>query len=100
VSQESPEGQGQPSDEDAAMDIADDQLPEDLRPREDNPLAQPADDDVPDDLLTQGGGHTDSGEGSEDASRTGDGGASDAPASEASSEPAPDDEPDTDEPTG
>jgi hypothetical protein len=103
VSQEPSETQGQSSDQDDTLDVGDDQLPEDLRPSEDNPLAQPADDDVPDDLLTQGGGHADSGEGSEDASRTGDGGASGAPSSEASSETASegasDDEPDSDEPT-
>ena len=33
--------------------IPDEDLPEDLRPSEDNPLAQPADDDVPDDVLTE-----------------------------------------------
>ena len=33
--------------------ITDEELPEDLRPTEDNPLAQPADDDVPDDVITQ-----------------------------------------------
>ena len=36
--------------------ITDDQLPEDLRPSEENPLAQPLDeDDAPDDLDMYGG---------------------------------------------
>lgn len=33
--------------------VDDDELPEDLQPAEDNPLAEPADDEVDDDLLTQ-----------------------------------------------
>jgi hypothetical protein len=43
------------------MSVGDDELPEDLQPREDNPLAQPAGDDVPDDILkeTAGGGSSD-----------------------------------------
>jgi hypothetical protein len=42
--------------------VPDEKLPEDLQPREDNPLAQPADDDVPDDILkdTSGGSSEDS----------------------------------------
>jgi hypothetical protein len=66
VSQE-PSTSNEGSSEGDGLDISDDRLPEDLQPTEDNPLAQPADDDVPDDLLTQGGGHTDSGGNSEDA---------------------------------
>jgi hypothetical protein len=100
MSQEPSEEQGQSSDRDDSLDIGDDQLPEDLRPSEDNPLAQPAEDDVPDDVLTQGHGQVDSGKGSEDASSTGDDGASDTPSSEASSESASDDAPDSDEPIG
>ena len=33
------------------LTVPDEDLPEDLQPSEDNPLAQPADDDVPDDVL-------------------------------------------------
>ena len=44
----------QPQADDAG--ITDDQLPEDLRPSEENPLAQPLDeDDAPDDLDMYGG---------------------------------------------
>jgi hypothetical protein len=89
VSETPSDDQGEQSDQDGALGIDDDQLPEDLRPSDDNPLAQPADDDVPDDLLAQGAGHPDSGSGSEGASPTGDGGSSDAPSSEASSEATP-----------
>ena len=70
------------------VSIPDDQLPEDLQPREDNPLAQPADEDVPDDLVTQGFGPPGSGGTSEDASESGNGDVSDASSSEASSEPS------------
>jgi hypothetical protein len=34
-------------------DVTDEELPEDLRPSEDNPLAEPAGDDVPDDILKE-----------------------------------------------
>jgi hypothetical protein len=45
----------QPQTDDAAG-ITDEQLPEDLRPSEDNPLAQPLDEDeAPDDLDVTGG---------------------------------------------
>ena len=45
-----------PGDEVAPDSITDDQLPEDLRPSEDNPLAQPLDDeDALDDLDVHGG---------------------------------------------
>src|SRR5690348_12400421 len=33
--------------------VPDEQLPEDLQPSDDNPLAQPAGDDVPDDVLKE-----------------------------------------------
>lgn len=47
------------------MSVPDEDLPEDLQPSEDNPLAQPAGDDVPDDLLKEtSGGHA--GESSDD----------------------------------
>ena len=70
------------------MSIPDDQLPEDLQPTEDNPLAQPADEDVPDDLVTQGFGPAGAGDTSEDASESGNGDVSDASSSAASSESA------------
>ncbi len=89
MSQESPEQREEPSPEDGALGVGDDQLPEDLRPAEDNPLAQPAGDDVPDDILLEGAGHADSGGDSEDASPSGDGDASDASSSAASSEAVP-----------
>lgn len=78
--------QKDPSSDDGALGVSDDELPEDLRPGDDNPLAQPADDDVPDDLLAEESGHARTGDGSEDASPTGDDGAAEAPSSEASSE--------------
>jgi hypothetical protein len=68
------------------VSVGDDQLPEDLRPSEDNPLAQPAGDDVPADVLTQNVGPEGSGGGSEDAATGGDGASSDASSVEASSE--------------
>lgn len=49
------------SDEHAETGISDDQLPEDLQPSEDNPLAEPlAEEDAPDDLddLEMDGGRT------------------------------------------
>jgi hypothetical protein len=49
------------SDEPAETGISDDQLPEDLQPSEDNPLAEPlAEEDAPDDLadLDMDGGRT------------------------------------------
>jgi len=70
------------------VSIPDDQLPEDLQPTEDNPLAQPADEDVPDDLVTQGFGPAGAGGTSEDASESGNGDVSDASSSAASSESA------------
>jgi hypothetical protein len=65
VSETSPE-----DEQEGPVSVPDDQLPEDLQPGEDNPLAQPADDDVPEDVLkdTAGG----SGGGSEEADRGGD----------------------------
>ena len=74
------------ADEGGPMSITDDELPEDVRPGEDNPLAQPVDDDVPEDLLKDtSGGSGGSGGDSEDADEGGD----DAPrpsSGEASSE--------------
>lgn len=52
------------------LGICDDQLPEDLQPGDDNPLASPADEDVPDDLLAGDGGHDHSGGNPADASST------------------------------
>jgi hypothetical protein len=58
-SEDAPDDQG---DETGPLTVPDGALPEDLRPSEDNPLAEPADEDVPDDLLkdTSGGGSSDS----------------------------------------
>jgi hypothetical protein len=39
------------SEQDGPLSVPDESLPEDVRPSEDNPLAQPAGDDVPDDIL-------------------------------------------------
>ena len=44
------------SDESTEQGITDDQLPEDLQPSEDNPLAEPLDDAVDTDDLDMGGG--------------------------------------------
>jgi hypothetical protein len=41
----SPEGGGSPGPEDTAGTIGDDQLPEDLRPTDDNPLAKNPDEE-------------------------------------------------------
>jgi hypothetical protein len=88
VSQESSEQPERSPDEGVTVGVPDDQLPEDLQPREDNPLAQPVDDDVPDDVVSQGFGPAGSGGTSEDASESGNGDASDTSSSGASSEPA------------
>ena len=64
------------------LSVTDDQLPEDLRPSEDNPLAEPADDDVPDDVLKDTAGGSDGGSGAAEM------GGDDAPdASETSAAP-------------
>jgi hypothetical protein len=71
------------TEQDGPMSVTDEELPDDLQPNEDNPLAQPAGDDVPEDVLTDTAGG--SGGGSEDADQGGD----DAPrasSEEASSE--------------
>jgi hypothetical protein len=36
-----------------SRDVTDEELPEDLRPSEDNPLAEPAGEDVPEDVLKE-----------------------------------------------
>ena len=90
MSQEPNETQVAPSDEDGPLTVRDDQLPDDLQPSEDNPLARPADDDVPDDLLQQEAAHARSGRDSEDAA-TGDDDASGTSSSTASSEVGSDD---------
>jgi hypothetical protein len=71
------------TEQDGPISVPDDELPEDLQPSEDNPLAQPVDDDVPDDVLVDTAGG--SGGSSEDADQ-GDGDASHASSVEASSE--------------
>ncbi len=64
-SSEDRSGDTERDEQDGPMSVPDEELPEDLRPSEDNPLAEPADDDVPDDLLKEtAGGQT--GESSED----------------------------------
>jgi hypothetical protein len=88
VTEQSSEDAGE--EQDGPLSISDDELPEDLQPSEDNPLAQPAGDDVPDDVLKDTSGR--SGGGSEDASQGG-GDAADASAGEASSESAESDDP-------
>jgi hypothetical protein len=52
---------------DGPLSVPDEELPEDLRPSEDNPLAQPPDDDVPEDVLKETAGG--SGGDSDDAAR-------------------------------
>jgi hypothetical protein len=42
---------GSEQSDDGTMSVPDEELPDDVRPSEDNPLAQPAGDDVPDDIL-------------------------------------------------
>ncbi len=86
VSQGSSDQPTSSSAEGDVVSIPDEQLPEDLQPTEDNPLAQPADEDVPDDLVTQGFGPAGSGGTSGDASESGNGDVSDTSSSEASSE--------------
>ena len=73
------------SDDDGPLTVGDSDLPEDLQPSEDNPLAQPAGDDVPDDLLQQDARRSDSGTSSGGAA-TGDDDASGTSSSAASSE--------------
>ena len=90
VSQESAERRQESAEPGDALDVADDQLPDDLQPTDDNPLARPADDDVPDDLLAQDADRpssdSDSGGDSEGASGRGAGDASDTSSQEASFE--------------
>ena len=93
--QDAAEGAGTDGDTGASVSVGDDQLPEDLRPSEDNPLAQPAGDDVPDDVLTQDVGPQGSGGGSEDATTGGGDGSSGPSSVGASSETG--DRPATDE---
>jgi hypothetical protein len=80
VSEQSSEREGQ----EGPLSVPDDDLPEDLRPSEENPLAQPAGDDVPEDVLkdTAGG----SGGDSEDDAEPGGDDAPDASSGAASSE--------------
>lgn len=39
--------------QDGPLTVPDEDLPDDVRPDEDNPLAQPAGDDVPEDILAE-----------------------------------------------
>jgi hypothetical protein len=88
VSQESSDQRETSTEHGDGLGIADDQLPEDLQPTDENPLAQPADDDVPENILTEDTGNKDSGSGgdSEDAPDRGVGGASDTSSQGTSSE--------------
>jgi hypothetical protein len=45
--------QGAEQPDDGPMSVPDEKLPDDVRPSEDNPLAEPAGDDVPDDILKE-----------------------------------------------
>lgn len=62
---------------DGPLTVPDEDLPEDLQPTGDNPLAQPAGDDVPEDVLTQDAGHAASGGDPEGARGPGNGEAED-----------------------
>jgi hypothetical protein len=42
---------GSEGSDDTGLNVPDEDLPDDVRPSEDNPLAQPAGDEVPDDIL-------------------------------------------------
>lgn len=72
MSEEPRETQDPSSGDDGPLTVRDDQLPDDLQPGEDNPLAEPAGDDVPDDLLQQDAAHAGSDGDSEDAASGGD----------------------------
>ncbi len=72
VSEEPRETQDPSPEDDGPLTVRDDQLPDDLQPGEDNPLAQTAGDDVPDDLLQQEAEHAGSDGDSEDAASGGD----------------------------
>jgi hypothetical protein len=86
VSQEPSETQDAPSEDDRPLSVRDDQLPDDLQPSDDNPLAQPAGEDAPEDLLLQEAERAPSGGGSEDAVSGDDDDASGTSSSAASSE--------------
>jgi hypothetical protein len=45
------EGRPEESERHGIADVSDEELPDDVRPSEDNPLAQPVDDDVPNDVV-------------------------------------------------
>ena len=92
VSEEPRETRAPSSEDDGPLTVRDDQLPEDLQPREDNPLAQAAGDDVPDDLLQQEAAHAGSDGDSEDATSGGDdaSGTSSGTASSESQDDSPD----------
>jgi len=79
------------AEQDGPLSVPDEDLPEDLQPGGDNPLAKPADDDVPDDVLVEDADRQGLGEDSEDASVGGDA-APEASSAEASSESGSDDE--------
>jgi hypothetical protein len=63
----------EPEASEAGRSVSDDELPEDLQPHEDNPLAQPAGDDVPDDVIREtAGGRSDDESGRESDGDPGD----------------------------
>ena len=62
------DGQSDDQSDNGPLSVPDEELPEDLRPSDDNPLAQPAGDDVPDDVVRDPTGDGSRGEpGADDA---------------------------------
>jgi hypothetical protein len=90
VSRQSSEQEESP-EQGGTVSVPDDQLPDDLQPTDDNPLAQPADDDVANDAVIEGFGPAGSDGGSEGASRSNDD-ESDTSSSEAPSDAGSPDE--------
>jgi hypothetical protein len=76
------------TDQEGPLSVTDDELPEDLQPSEDNPLAQPAADDVPHDVLKDTAGGSDGGSG--DADQGGDDASSASSGAAASETESPD----------
>jgi hypothetical protein len=76
MSESSNEKKDQPKKEDDSAGISDEQLPEDLQPSEDNPLAEPlTEEEAPDDMddldMMGGGSDEDSGESGDEPSSDG-----------------------------
>ena len=53
MSEQPSENSGSSESSGHPRDVPDEELPDDVRPSEDNPLAEPAEDDVPDDILKE-----------------------------------------------